>query len=511
MEVYMRKLLSIHLLLMPALLFNLHIKSAISDYIPQSIKDHPYAAGIVTTAALGTSYFTYHYFYGYEQRWDWNTIDTDNLLQFPNNFLWGTASSALQTEGRKSAHNRMVTNSWTAWEKEKKIVPEDHMGEACHHWDYYKEDIQLAKNIDMNAYRFSIEWSKIQPEKDVFDRDAMQHYIDYARELIKQGLQPIPTLFHHAWPTWLEAGFETEESIEAFKNFAVYVFEAFKKAGLLNNIKLWLTFNEPAGYTLAAYVHSKYPPGKFLHLKQAGIVLKNMLDAHIAVYDAFKEIDPDVKVGLAHMMQPIKPYNPWNPFDQLPAKIFDYLLNNVTLIYLQTGKFNWLRLVNDYNPNASGKVDFIGINYYAFTLLKNFKEAKRPYELTADADEGTQGKAIYAEGFYEALKKVAQLIPSKPIIVTENGCATQDPTLRDLYFKRHLYAMHKAMNEGVPIYGYLIWTLTDCYGWNGGNKSTYGLYFVDWKSQERTLKDGVQYLCDVIEESKKSADKLVIF
>lgn len=179
------------------------------------------------------------------------------------------------------------------------------------------------------------------------------------------------------------------------------------------------------------------------------------------------------------MMQPIKPYNPVNPADFLLARLIDYLLNDVTLTYLQTGRFNWAYLINSYNSQTINTLDFIGINYYTITLLRNFGEAKRTDELCADVDEGTKGKAIYAEGFYESLKRTQLLIPNTPIIVTENGCATMDPHIRDLYLKRHLYAMHKALEEGVDIRGYLVWTLTDCYGWNSGNNSTYGMYRIN--------------------------------
>lgn len=342
----------------------------------------------------------------------------------------------------------------------------------------------------------------------------MQHYIDYTWELIRKGLKPLPTLFHHAWPSWLKHGFETEEAINAFKEFAEYVIRKFNEAGLLEHVKLWLTFNEPAGYALAGYVHGKYPPYKKINLqnlgalKQCGIVVKNMLDAHIAVYDVFKEIDSTLKVSLAHMMQPLKPYNPWNPLDQLPAKIFDYLLNDVTLIYLQTGTFNWLAGgIYSYNKNAIGKLDFIGINYYTCTFLKNFKEAKRPNELLTGVDEGSQ-KAIYAEGFYESIKKVARLMPNVPILITENGLATDDPEMRELFFRRHLYIIRRLLDEGISIYAYLIWTLTDCFGWNSGNNSKYGLYEVNWNTQERTLKKGLGFLQKVIEKSKKSSEQL---
>lgn len=511
------------ILLLVPLLVHLQTKpmDSVTQYIPEYVKQHPYQAALFTVAGGGISYAGYQYLWGYEKRWNWKDIDeSKEIIIFPNNFLLGTGSSALQTEGRKT-DDASISNSWTASEeemieknghKQPRVPEENRVGEACHHWDLYKEDIQLAADFGFNAYRYSIEWSKIEIRRGVFDEKAMQHYIDYTWQLVHKGLKPIPTLFHHAWPLWLEHGFETEEAIFAFTEFARYVFKAFKEAGLLDHVKIWLTFNEPAGYALAGYVHGKYPPHKKINLqnlgaiKQCGIVLKNMLDAHVAVYDAFKEIDSTVNISLAHMMQPIKPYNPWNPLDQFIAKTFDFFLNDVTLIYLQTGNYTW-PLLGENNSNAKGKLDFIGVNYYTYTLLKNFKEAKRPTDILAGADEGSQ-KAIYAEGFYESIKRVVALMPNVPIMVTENGLATDDPKQRTLYFKRHLYVIRKLLDEEINIYGYLIWTLTDCFGWNSGNNSKYGLFAVDWKTQERSKKKGTKFLKKVVQQSKESLEKL---
>ncbi len=466
----------------------------------------------------------------YEKRWNFDSVDFTKVI-FPSNFIWGTADSAYQTEGTETARGEACENNWTKWDEEKiankngvyqpRTPVEKRPGKACGRWTRYPEDIKLAADIGMNAFRYSIEWSKIEPELGVFDEEAMQHYIDFTWELIRQGLQPIPTLFHHTWPTWFNAlginkerAFARASNIPYFVEFAEYVFKSFQKAGLLKHVTTWLTFNEPAGYALAAYVHGKYPPGNKLtftfwdDLKRCGTVLKNMLDAHIAIYDLFKAIEPTVKISLAHMMQPLQPYHPWNPLDVLPAKIFNYLLNEVTLNYLQTGNFNWLKLLSTHNPNAIGKLDFIGVNYYTHTLLKMFKAQARPEEKLGNADEGAAGKAIYAEGFYYALKRVAELMPGLPILITENGFDSEDVALRTEYLQKHLYVLHKVMQEGINIRGYLFWTLTDCYGWTSGNSSKHGIYAVNFDTQERTLKPSAQYLVDVIQASKKSPDTI---
>jgi beta-glucosidase len=466
----------------------------------------------------------------YEDRWNWNTIDTTKI-SFPCNFIWGTGDSAFQTEGVVTAGGKTIKNSWTEWEeqiiikdgiKQPRTPLNNRAGKACERWTYYKEDIQREKQLGMNAHRFSLEWSKIEPQKGVFDPEAMQHYIDYAKEMLALGIQPIPTLWHHTWPLWLKHGFETEESKEEFTKFALYVLHAFKDAGLLKHVKIWLTLNEPIGYVLAAYIDGKYPPGKKFSFDLAGKVAKNLLDTHISVYEAFKKVDPTLKISFAHMMNPIQPYHPWNPLDYLPAKIFDYLTNDVALEYFKTGNFYWLNIADwkditlnnfwnklkslhfnigifsvQHNSNAIGKLDFIGVNYYTHTLLKMFKLSARPEEILADNYEVKAIKANYPEGFYHSLKKAATL--GIPILITENGFAATDK-LRDDYLKKHLYVIYKAMDEGVDIRGYLFWTLTDCFGWNSGQYSRHGILHVDFKTQERTFRPGAQYLVDVIKE-----------
>lgn len=472
----------------------------------------------------------------YEERWNWNDIATTNV-SFPRNFIWGTGDSAFQTEGRVTVNGNLIQNSWTQWEEQiikkngllqSRVPLEKRATTGCERWTRYPDDLKLAKEIGMNAHRFSIEWSKVEPKKGVFDDAAMQHYIDYTWAMVKNGLTPIPTLFHHTWPLWFEysnqktqdLAFEDARNIHDFVEFALYVLNAYKKAGLLEHVRMWLTFNEPIGYVLAAYVDGKLPPGKKFNLKLSGIVAKNMLDAHIAVYDAFKKVDPRLKISFAHMMQPIQPYYPLNPLDYLPAKIFDYLINDVALEYFKTGNFYWLNTVGwedltiknlirkirslnfnlgvfttIHNPNALGKLDFIGVNYYTHTLLKFFNQAARPDEKLADNYPVPMIKAIYPEGFYQSLKKASKL--GVPILVTENGFAATQK-LREEFLQKHLYVIYKAMQEGMDIRGYLFWTLTDCFGWNSGQHSRHGIFAVDFETQQRTFRPSAQYLIDVI-------------
>ena len=456
--------------------------------------------------------------YAIEERWNWNAINWKRTITFPANFLWGTADSAFQVEGIISADGSMIQNSWTVWEKqlvhrdgryEPRFHPDKRAGIACDRWNLYKQDVQLMKEIGIQAHRFSIEWTKIEPQRGVFDEAAMQHYIDYIQELIDNDIEPVPTFFHHLWPLWFEypeevkrgtrgMAFEDARNIADFVAFAAYVFATiYKRVRNSHKIRYWLTFNEPLGEALAAYVYPLYPPGKRYRIRQCGIVAKNMLDAHIAIYDACKKINPNAQIGFAHLMHPLHPYHPWNPLDWIPAKIFNYLMNLAAIRYFKTGYFHWMWLYRGYNPDAPKKLDFIGVNYYTHGIIKMFKEVVRPDEILADGPDGKHGKPFYPEGLYYSLKQVAQL--GIPILVTENGCATDDPALREEYIKKHLYVIDRCRREGMDIRGYFFWTLMDCFGFNSGQHRKHGIYEVNFETQERTLRPSSQYLLDVIQ------------
>ena len=419
------------------------------------------------------------------------------------------------------------------WEEKRNIPFEERAGNACERWTHIHEDVHFMKHIGIKAHRFSIEWSKVEPEKGIFDHEAMQHYIEYIREMINHGITPIPTLFHHTWPLWFEypeetkqgtrgMAFEDARNIADFVEFALYVIRALEKAGLLNEVRMWLTFNEPITFALSGYVHGSMPPGKKADFKTAGVVAKNMLDAHIKIYDEFKKIDPSLQISFAHAVIPFYPYNPWNPIERYAAKFIDYLTNDVALEYFKTGVFRWFTkdiswlkiftgnvragiFTEQYNANACHKLDFIGLNYYSNILLKMisfeksgvkwFKQKARPFEKLADGYDVPKVRALYAEGLYHSIKRVSSL--GVPIIITENGFAAKTDALRDEYIKKHLYAVHKAIQDGYDVRGYLFWTLMDCFGWDSKH-SHHGIYAVDFTTQMRTLKPNAQFLVDVM-------------
>ncbi len=451
-----------------------------------------------------------------ELRWNWSLIDTSYealllsfkeysealVIKFNTPFKWGGASSAYQVEGTQSVDGKHCENNWTAWSAKHGRVS---AGISCDHWKHYKEDVQLIKQLGMNAYRFSIEWSKIQPQPGVFDHKAMKHYISLVDELIKNGIEPIVCLWHHTWPIWFDKkdAFEKEENIKDFVEYTSYVFKKLK-----GKVRTWVTFNEPEGYALEGYFRGHCPPEK-KSLPLAGNVLFNFLKAHVEVYKLFKHIDPSVQIGLIKVMNPIEPYHAYNPIEHLAAKVFDYLLNDAMLDFFKTGTFAWkvlgYNIVQGQIDDAPNCLDYIGISYYTHTLLKQSFKGKIATGIRPGQQVSDSNKALYPEGLYRSIQKAATV--GKPLCIAENGLSDQADWLRDEYIRKHLYVVSKALQEGYDIRGFFYWSPTDTYNWLSDFNSKYGLYAVDFASPDKTrsLRPSAEKFSDFIKATRQIA------
>lgn len=441
--------------------------------------------------------------------WDWSKINLQDPyffenLRFPASFVFGVADSAYQTEGHEGPGGKLFANNWTSFEQEHNLIG---AGRGCERWTKYPEDIALMGQCGFKLYRFSVEWSKIEPEPGVFNQEALDHYKDVCKKLLQQGITPKVCLFHHTWPCWFGdlGGFEKKANIKHFLRYSERVVRE-----LSPYVKHWMTFNEPEGYAMQGYARAKYPPAK-KSMKLAGEVLKNMLRAHVELYFRIKKYSPDSFVGFAKIVQPVEAYAWYNPLDHAACAVANRLMDGCILEFFSTGIFNWsiagFQKITHQDSRAPQTLDYLGINYYTHTWLKNFGPAAKETEVKSD-----DGKAVYPEGIYYSLKKFAQL--GLPLYVAENGVADAQDNLRADYIKRHLYAVSKAYHEGVNILGYCYWTFMDCHEW--GKQRTdnilhdeqsypqcYGLVHVDRKTQKRTLREGAREFVSYVQKHAK--------
>jgi len=436
-----------------------------------------------------------------QTKWNWDKIDT-NDIDFAGDFTWGVAAAAHQVEGNNT------NNQWYLWESAKDELGEPRIkdgqraGLACNHWDLYPEDIQLMKNLGVGGYRFSIEWSRIEPSPDVYDEGAIVHYQQVCDSLISAGIEPMITLHHFSNPIWFEqkGAFEKAENVSDFIEFVEYVVPLFS-----GKVKKWCTINEPSVYVAEGYFNGINPPG-VNDPELAGQVLRNLLEAHVQAYHAIKELPggTDLRVGLVKNMTFIDPYNKWNLADWIFSSMVNKVFNETALRFIETGKFKYVLPTmarhKDQNPAAVNSIDFIGLNYYShynlkfrFDLDKAFENNPLPDEIPTDMEYSQ-----YPEGFYRAAKRLAEL--DVPIIVTENGVADATDQYREEYIKRYLYALSSARKEGIAIQGYYYWSLMDNFEWSSGYDMKFGLYEVDFETQQRTMRKGSEAYRRIIQQ-----------
>ena len=436
-----------------------------------------------------------------EINWNWNKIDTQNI-HFPNSFAWGTATAAHQVEGNNT------NNNWYDWEHQldENNQPRIHNGDksilAADHWNRYPDDIKLMKDLGVNHYRFSIEWSKIEPQNGDYNVESIQHYRDLCDSLIKNNITPVVTLHHFTHPTWFEklGAFEKKENIHHFIEYSEYAFNNLKDL-----VPIWCTINEPSVFVSQGYFNGIFPPGKQDPVL-AATVLENLLFAHTKTYKHLKSLNggDNAQIGLVKNIFQFDPLRRWHILDWAFSKVLNNVFTHSTLDYFKKGysTFSLPGMVKKHmeNNDAVGAMDFIGLNYYSRMHVKGQANLTEPFvfEKRAKDIQTDMDYALYPEGFYEALHTISTL--KKPIYVTENGVADQGNNIREIFIKRYLYALHKGLQDGLDIRGYFYWTLMDNFEWAEGYKMKFGLYEVDFETQERTLRESSNLFAKMVKK-----------
>jgi len=398
---------------------------------------------------------------------------TDKILKFPSGFLWGASTSAYQVEGG-------LVNDWSEWEKSprrlaelkaKVLDPLDFQsGQACDSWNRTEEDIACLKQINATAYRFSVDWSRIEPEEGRFDESALNHYASFVARLREENIEPFVTLWHWPIPLWLKAkgGFESSDIVEYFKTYVERV------ALALPTVKFWVTVNEPTIYAGNSFLKGIWPPQKkniFLYFR----VLNNLARAHRVAYDVLKNVITETKVGVA---------SPNIYFENNPG-----LINKL----LKLGADWWWN--NHWLDKIKDKQDFIGLNFYFHNLI-NFGFSKNKNEKINDL-----GWELYPAGIYYVLMKLHQRY-HKPVYIMENGLADEADTQRAWYLKEILKNVNQAVTDGVDVRGYLHWSLIDNFEWAHGFGPKFGLFSVDRKTFIRSPRPSVKIYSEIAKNNE---------
>jgi beta-glucosidase len=421
-------------------------------------------------------------------------------FQFPAGFLWGAAMAAYQVEGRNNNCN------WTAWEAEPgRIKNGHHSGLACDWWGgRWKEDFDRAAETGQNSHRMSVEWSRIQPEENRWDEDALDYYREMLRGMAQRGLTPLVTLHHFTDPLWLyeQGAWENDGIVEKFSAYVRKVVEALKEY-----CSLWVTINEPNVYTYGGYVDGNFPPGK-KDMSAAFKVMANMVRGHAEAYRVIHKIQPSARVGIAQNFRSLVPAHPGNPFDRWITAFFNQSYNYAFLTTLADGKFNFAgRGVKI--PSAVKTQDYVGVNYYttervAFNPLK-VKNLFHTRAFPKDAEVSTTGfLANVPTGLYDSLQWATRF--NLPIMITENGVEDDRDELRPSYLTEHLHQTWRAINYNWQIKGYFYWSLVDNFEWERGWTQRFGLWGLDLDTQRRIRRPSVDLYAEICKTNSISSE-----
>jgi beta-glucosidase len=389
-------------------------------------------------------------------------MSSEGILKFPPGFLWGTATSPTQVEGH-------IENEWTHFTAQ----DGGHCRIACDNYHRYPEDIAWMQKLGTNAYRFGIEWSRLQSAPFApLNQNELAHYVDLLDRLRAAGITPMVVLHHFSNPPWINAagGWTNPATIPAFVDFVKQLVPALRE-----KVFLWNTFNEPDTYACVAYLLGGFPPQHKWQLGKFRRVIDHMARAHVQASRIIRRdgvfAGRKPEVGIAKNWTFFHAYHRFSPWDRATAFGCHYTFNKFVLdAFLGGGR-----------RHAS---TFIGLNYYGRVRFHHFR-AMIPAS-------GAPVKTLKDFGFvcddmverYPAgLGKILLYLHRKirlPVYITEHGSASADENFRERDLRGNLSALHGALADGVDVRGFFYWSLLDNFEWQFGYTKKFGLLAVDF-------------------------------
>lgn len=426
---------------------------------------------------------------------------------FGEKFVWGVATAAFQIEGAANSDGR-APSIWDKFcEKEGAIADGSDGQIACDHYNRIEEDLDHIASLGVNAYRFSVSWSRVQPLGDgAWNEVGFAFYDRLISGLERRGIQAHLTLFHWDLPQALDdrGGWINEDVLDCFEGYAREICLRFG-----DRLASICTFNEPWVISILGYEQGVFAPG-VRNRSLAMQVAHNLLVAHGRAMQAIREINPDLSAGIVLNMSPIYPASE-DPLDIEKATIDDGLMVRWYMDAIFRGRYpeDVMAFLGQDRPiisdtdmsDISEPVDFIGVNYYT----RNFASTGNPWDASNTGNQVTDmGWEVYPQGLCELLTRLHQDYNPKKLMVTENGAAFKDVLKdgrvedidRQTYIERHMAATLDARRMGVPVDGYFIWSLLDNFEWASGYEKRFGIIHVDYETLERTPKRSFLWLTD---------------
>jgi beta-glucosidase len=434
---------------------------------------------------------------------------------FPAGFLWGAATSAYQIEGSPLADGAGESIWHRFAHTPGRVFENQHADLACDHYRRYRDDIALARELGIRAYRFSISWSRVLPAgTGRVNAAGLDFYKRLVDELAANDIRPMATLYHWDLPQAIEdrGGWANPDSAKWFAEYADVMIRA-----LDDRVPLWATLNEPWVVVHEGYVMGGHAPGR-RDWREAVVVSKNLLKAHAAAVEAYRARGKH-KIGLVVNLVPIHAASE-NDADRQAANRWDAYFNRQFLDPVLLGKQPpemadlygeaWTDWTAEELAQVSRSIDFVGINYY-LRLVAAEDPAGGPPRARSVRQPQSEYTAmdweVYPRGLTEILTWVAGRYGNAPLYITENGVALEDvaepnggvnDVRRVQYLNSHLRAAREAIGTGVDLRGYFVWSLLDNFEWQSGFSKRFGIVRVDFETQQRVPKASARFYSDVV-------------
>jgi beta-glucosidase len=445
------------------------------------------------------------------------------MLRFPDGFLWGVATSAYQIEGGGALDGR-GESIWDRFAATPGNIADGSNGAiACDHYHRWATDVALMRSLGIGAYRFSIAWPRILPTgRRQVAAQGLAFYDRLVDGLLEAGIEPMATLYHWDLPQALEdaGGWAARSTVDAFVEYVAVVSDL-----LGDRVRRWTTLNEPWCISVLGYAEGQHAPGR-RDWPAALAAAHHLLLAHGLAVPVIRQSSPGAEVGITLNLVPAEPASP-SAADREACRSFDGAFNRWFLDPLY-GRPYPADVIADYRAvgrlpptdlpfvqpgddvKIAAAIDFLGVNYYSRAVVRSNRlaESQNAPRTVFPSDERTDiGWEVFPEGLRTVLLRVHRDYSPQRIYITENGAAydtgpDQHGRVQDIerqrYLHRHLAAALEACNGGVPLAGYFVWSLLDNYEWQEGYRKRFGIIWVDYVTQQRTLKQSAVFYQSVI-------------
>lgn len=409
---------------------------------------------------------------------------------FPPHFFFGAATSAYQIEGAANEEGKGLSIWDTFCQKPGTIRDGSSGDKACDHYHRYQEDVMIMKDLNLNAYRFSISWPRIFPDSSLkLNQKGLDFYSRLIDALLEKGIEPFPTLYHWDLPQYLQdrGGWAVRETAERFLDYATAVYE-----DLSDRVTYWTTLNEPYISAIMGYLKGVHAPGH-RSLDEALSAIHHLLLAHGMAVQRLRKAEH--QWGIALNLSPAFPDDPESKESLAAAERYDLVHNRLFLDALFKKAYPLpIKACQPGDEEIIGApLDFLGINYYTRTIV--CPDPADPFfgskVVPALPNRYSDLWEFYPEGLLQLLDTIHKSYKPKAILILENGTSLPDrhhDAMRIHYLEGHLEKVLEAIQKGIPVKGFFVWSLLDNFEWAAGYTKRFGLLDVDFKTFKRSPK-----------------------